>query len=434
MDSILLEDNPHWIKNSSEVYNEYAYREKLETALSFLSPREIIAIIGARRVGKSSLTKLMIKSLLKEVDPKNIFFINLEKTAFIPYKNNPNYLVKIYDAYLKLANPNLDEKIYFFIDEIQIFDSWEVFVKSKYESSNIKFIITGSNASLLASSYATMLTGRVLKLELSSFNFREFLTYKNIEHYSILTIVKNRIEIERAVDEYLKWGGYYSVFSNSNEQVKRSLLKNIAEDIILKDIVPRYSIKNSKEIRDLFFYVVSNATVSLNISKLAKKIAIDAKSVKEYIGYFQDNFLIQTIPQYHHKLTQQLKSTKKLYLTDNGFLNLGVNRSKEQGAMLENMVFTALNQEGLTYLLDTKECDFYLDGELLQVSYDVEDEQTKKREFEGLRFFADKLDKKRGKLVTYDRDEVVEYKGIEIEVVPLGKFLIKTSHILKPFR
>jgi predicted AAA+ superfamily ATPase len=73
MDSILLEDNPHWIKNSSEVYNEYAYREKLETALSFLSPREIIVIIGARRVGKSSLTKLMIKSLLKEVDPKNIF-------------------------------------------------------------------------------------------------------------------------------------------------------------------------------------------------------------------------------------------------------------------------------------------------------------------------------------------------------------------------
>ncbi|SHO80333.1 hypothetical protein MNB_SV-15-659 [hydrothermal vent metagenome] len=424
MDSTLLEDNPHWIKDANEVYNEYAHREKLDKALSYLNAREIIAIIGARRVGKSSLAKLIIKSLLKEVNPKNIFFINLEKIAFIPYKNEPSYLNKIYDAYLKLANPNKNEKIYFFIDEIQIFNSWEVFIKSKYESSNIKFIITGSNTSLLASSYATLLTGRVLKLELSSFNFREFLAYKKIEYNTPLEIAQNRIEIQRAVDEYLKWGGYYSIFSNSDEQLKRDILKNIAEDIILKDIVPRYSIKNSEAIRDLFFYVVSNATTSLNISKLAKKIGIDAKSVKEYIGYFQDNFLIKTIPNYHNKLTQQIKSTKKLYITDNGFLNLGVKRTKNSGTMLENMVFTALNQEGLTYLLDSKDCDFYLDGKLFQVSYDIEDESTKKREFEGLRYFAKKLGKHNGLLITYDTSQIIDYKDIEVEIMRLDEFLI----------
>jgi len=424
MDSILLEDNPHWLKSSNEVYTNYTQREMLPLALAYLNTREIVAIIGARRVGKSSLTKLMIKVLLEEVNPKNIFFINLEKPSFIPYKNDPTYLDKIYDAYLKLANPNRDEKIYFFIDEIQIFDSWEVFIKSKYESSNIKFVITGSNASLLASSYATLLTGRVLKLELSSFNFREFLTYKNITHGSALEVAQNNIEIKQALDEYLKWGGYYSVFSNESEAVKLGLLKNIAEDIILKDIVPRYSIKNSQAIRDLFFYVVSNATTQLNYSRLAKKIGIDAKSIKEYIGYFQDNFLVQTIPNYHTKLTEQIKSTKKIYLTDNGFLNLGVKRTKDRGAILENMVFTALNKEKLIYLLSSKECDFYLDGKLYQVSYEIEDEQTQKREFEGLRYFAEKFGKNKGCLVTYDRDEVVEYKGIGIEVIGLGKFLL----------
>jgi len=424
MDSILLEDNPHWIKKANEVYNNYANRERLDTALAYLSAKEIIAIIGARRVGKSSLSKLMIKSLLQEVNSKNIFFINLEKPSFIPYKNDPSYLEKIYDAYLKLANPNMNEKIYFFIDEIQIFDSWEVFIKSKYENSNIKFIITGSNASLLASSYATLLTGRVLKLELSSFNFREFLSYKEIAYSSPLDIAQNKIKIKRALDEYLKWGGYYSVFSNSNEQVKMGILKNIAEDIILKDIVPRYSIRNSEAIRDLFFYVVSNATTQLNYAKLGKKIGIDAKMIKEYIGYFQDNFLVKTIPNYHHKLTQQLKSTKKLYITDNGFLNLGVKRSKDQGAMLENMVFTALNHEKLTYLLDAKECDFYLNAKLYQVSYDIEDEKTQKRELEGLRFFADKLGKDRGIIVTYDSNEVLDYKGVEIEVFSVDSFLL----------
>ncbi len=424
MDSILLEDNPHWLKSADEVYQNYTNREMLPTALDYLSAKEIVAIIGARRVGKSSLTKLMIKALLKEVNSKNIFFINLEKPSFIPYKNDPTYLDKIYDAYLKLANPNRDEKIYFFIDEIQIFDSWEVFIKSKYENANIKFIITGSNASLLASSYATLLTGRVLKLELSSFNFREFLSYKEIEHSSALEMAQNRIAIKQALDEYLKWGGYYSVFSNQSEVVKLGLLKNIAEDIILKDIVPRYSIKNSQAIRDLFFYVVSNATTQLNYSRLAKKIGIDAKSIKEYIGHFQDNFLIQTIPNYHTKLTEQIKSVKKLYLTDNGFLNLGVKRTSERGSILENMVFTALNQGKLTYLLDGKECDFYVDGELYQVSYDIEDERTKKREFEGLKYFAEKLGKERGYLVTYDRDEVVKYKGIEVEVLSLDRFLL----------
>lgn len=424
MDSILLEDNPHWVKKADEVYNDYVYRESLEKALAYLSAKEVLAIIGARRVGKSSLTKLMIKSLLQDVNAKNIFFINLEKPSFIPYKNDSAYLETIYEAYLKLVNPNLDEKIYFFIDEIQIFDSWEVFIKSKYESSNIKFIITGSNASLLASSYATLLTGRVLKLELSSFNFREFLNYKQIEYSNALKIAQNRIEIKRAMDEYLKWGGYYSVFSNSDEQVKVGLLKNIAEDIILKDIVPRYSIQNSEAIRDLFFYVVSNATTQLNYSRLGKKLGIDGKTIKEYIGYFQDNFLVKTIPNYHTKLTQQIKSVKKLYVTDNGFLNLGVKRSEDRGAMLENMVFTALNQDKLSYLLDGKECDFYLNGMIYQVSYDIEEDKTRKRELEGLKFFADKLGKKKGVVVTYDVNEVLEYKGVGVEVVGVDEFLI----------
>ena len=113
-------------------------------------------------------------------------------------------------------------------------------------------------------------------------------------------------------DEYLKWGGYYNVISVNDVMIKKETLKNIAEDIILKDIVPRYNIKNSSAIKDLFYYVVSNATTVLNYSTLAKKINIDAKMIKEYIGYFEDNFLIATIPVYHTKLTEQIKSAKKL--------------------------------------------------------------------------------------------------------------------------
>jgi len=421
MEPILLEDNQHWIK--SDAYDNFTSRDILQKALSFLDTKQILALIGARRVGKSTLAKLMIKELLHSVEAKNIFFINLEKPEFIPFKSDASYLGTIYDSYLKIANPNLDEKIYFFIDEIQIFSNWEVFVKSKYENSNIKFIITGSNSSLLTSNYATVLTGRVLKLQINSFSFLELLDYKQIKHGTTLEQVANRIEISRVKDEYLKWGGYYNVISVEDEMMKKEILKNIAEDIILKDIVPRYKIKNSLAIKDLFYYVVSNATTSLNYTTLAKKLDIDAKSIKEYIGYFEDNFLVSTISAYHSKLTQQIKSSKKLYINDNGFLNLGVSRSANHGTYLENMVFIILSQNSdeITYLKDIYEIDFKTKNTLYQVSYDISEEKTRKRELNAFEYFNSE-NKAKNILITYDTNDDVE----NINIVSIEKFIFNT--------
>ncbi|MBL1244675.1 MAG: ATP-binding protein [Sulfurimonas sp.] len=423
MEPIILEDNPHWL--NSEVYNSFQRREVLEKAISLLHTKEVLAIIGARRVGKSTVAKLLINELLKDVDAKNIFFINLEKPDFIPYKKDASYLNKLYDAYLKLANPDTKKKIYFFIDEIQIFQNWEVFVKSKYENSNVKFIITGSNSSLLTSNYSTVLTGRVFKLQVHSFSFVEFLKYKKIPYLSSLEQVANKIDISRAKDEYLKWGGYYSVISNSDESIKKEYLKNVAEDIILKDIVPRYNIKNSAAIKDLYFYVISNATTSLNYSTLAKKIGIDAKMIKEYIGHFEDNFLITTVSAYHNKLTQQIKSTKKIYSNDNGFLNLGINRNKNSGNILENMVFTIFNQKGkeITYVKDNYEIDFCVDNdELYQVSYDISEAKTKSRELNAFKHLNPQNHKK-NILITYDTNE----ENDSVKIISLEKFIFECT-------
>jgi len=421
MDSILLEDNQHWINPTA--YEHYVSRDVLQKALSFLDTKHIIALIGARRVGKSTIAKLMIKELLKTVQSKNIFFINLEKPEFIPFKNDVVYLSKIYDEYLKFMNPNLKEIIYFFIDEVQIFANWEIFVKSKYENSNIKFIITGSNSSLLTSNYATVLTGRVLKLQIYSFSFLEFLRYKNIPYQTKIEQVSNKVDISRAKDEYLKWGGYFNVMATNDEMIKKEILKNIAEDIILKDIVPRYKIKNSSAIKDLFYYVVSNATTILNYTTLAKKINIDAKSIKEYIGYFEDNFLISTLSNHHTKLTEQIKSAKKLYLSDNGFLNLGISRSFNNGIRLENMMFTILaqNNESITYIREKVEIDFFVeDSGYFQVAYEINDESTRQREFKSFEYFNREKHLK-NILITYDRNEQKD----DVLVLSLEKFIFE---------
>lgn len=418
MESILLEDNKHW--NNKNAYDNFINREILNKAISYLNTKQIIALIGARRVGKSTLAKLMIKELLKTVDAKNIFFINLEKPEFIPYKKDASYLGEIFDAYLKLINPDKSQKIYFFIDEIQIFQNWEVFVKSKYENSNIKFIITGSNSSLLTSDFATVLTGRVLKLFVHSFSFSEFLDFKNITYSSRLEQITNRIEISRAKDEYLKWGGYYDVISVDDELIKKDTLKNIAEDIIFKDIVPRYSIKNSSQIKDLFYYVVSNATTILNYSTLSKKIGIDAKTIKEYINYFEDNFLIYTISSYHTKITEQIKSAKKLYISDNGFLNLGINRNFNNGAILENKVFIILNKiyNEVTYVKENYEIDFRSEDTLFQVSYKMDDEKTKQRELRVFESF-DIENSYKHKVITYDESTILQ----NVQIVKFEDFV-----------
>jgi len=204
-------------------------------------------------------------------------------------------------------------------------------------------------------------------------------------------------------------------------------IKNTAIDIMKNGamagiyFVRKCLIKNSTAIKDMFYYVVSNATTIVNYSSLAKKLNIDSKTVKEYIGYFEDNFLISTISNYHNKLAQQIKSAKKLYLNDNGFLNLGVNRTENRGSYLENLVFNALyaSDDKLTYLKDVYECDFYTQNRLYQVSYNIEDEKTKKRELNGFNSFKFNNDTK-SILITYDTNEVID----DVEIISVDKFML----------
>ncbi len=247
------------------------------------------------------------------------------------------------------------------------------------------------------------------------------LRYKNIDISSRLNIVKNKIEIKRAFDEYLKWGGYFSVISNNNEELKKELLKNIAEDIILKDIAPRYNIKNSQQLRDMFYYLATNASNILNYSSLSKKLNIDAKSIKEYIMYFEDNFLITSICKYHHKASEQIKSAKKIYLNDNGFLNLSMDLKQNLGMRLENLVFNTLyiNDENLMYIKDNYEIDFYSKNTIFQVSYDMRNEKTRKRELNAFSHFRFNEHTK-ARLLTYDIDEIMD----DVEVLSYISYVL----------
>jgi uncharacterized protein len=416
MKNVLVSQNPHW----NNVLTEYVIREKMKQLIDYLPLRQIITISGIRRCGKSSLVKQTITHLIKSgVDPLNILFVNLEQPFFLEYKHDANYLNTIYEEYLKIADPQ--GRVYVLFDEIQFFENWQVFIKSRYENSDIKFIITGSNSSLLSEDLNTLLSGRALNIHLDTFSFKEFLNYKGIKHRSEIEKATNKIDIARALDEYLKWGGFYEVFDVESEFIKEELLISYAKNIIYQDIVPRYKIRNSEILERLFFYFLSNSTRLINYTTLSKVFEISDKTIKEYISHFEEVFLLKRIDKYHTKLKERNRSFKKIYVRDNGFLQIAPKHSKDLGQSLENIVYNTLlaKNRDVYYLRNKYEVDFYSEQILYQVAYDISSDKTKKRELNAFNHFENIKDNTR-KLITYETNELIG----DVEVISIDQFLL----------
>jgi predicted AAA+ superfamily ATPase len=146
-ENVIVEQNQHW---SGELYDQGVCRSYFPKLLEYLSTGMVVSIIGVRRAGKSTLLKQTINYLIaQKIPPKNILFLNLEHPYFSSFNKDVHYLQKIYEDYLKIANPS--DKIYILLDEVQFFQEWPIFVKSLYEQKKVQFILTGSNSTLLSS-------------------------------------------------------------------------------------------------------------------------------------------------------------------------------------------------------------------------------------------------------------------------------------------
>ena len=416
MKNILIEQNPHWTGNRSK----FVQRDKLEKLIAYLPLRQIITITGIRRCGKSTLAKLAINHLIDTgVAPKNILYVNLEQPSFLEVRHDPSYLQTIYDTYLQVADPK--GKTYVIFDEIQFFENWQVFIKSQYEVSDIKFIVTGSNSSMLSNELNTILSGRSLNIHLETFSFSEYLKFKDIAFATEIDKASNRIAVARARDEYLQWGGFYEVFTVDDPIIKKDILTSYAKNILYQDIIPRYGLRNAEAIERLFFYLLSNVTGVLNYTALANPFGLNKTTVEEDIRYFEDVFLRQRIDKFHNKPKERIKSSKKVYALDNGFLQIAPKHSEDLGKSLENAVFIKLNQncEHLNYLKDIYEVDFYTDEALYQVAYSIDDEKTRKRELRSFGYFP-QSEHKPCRLVTLENAQTEE----DVEMINITQLLL----------
>lgn len=425
-----------------EILEEYNFwRRELDTGIRrdslltelkrLLRINEIVVVSGVRRSGKSTLCLQLCKSLIENgVRKEDILIVNFEDPRF---RNlNLEILNKIYEVYITELNPSKEHYIVF--DEVQAIEGWEKFVRYLHENKKTHVLVTGSSSKLLGSEYATVLAGRHVDMEISPLSFSEFLLFRGIHIKNNLDMIANRHKIKRHLSEYMKWGGFPKVILTEREQDKKELLLTYFRDIMIKDVVSRYKIKEINKLEELAKYYLSNVSSLQSFNKIKDILKLSLDTIERFSYYLSNVYLLFLVKKFSYSEKEQILNPKKIYSIDTGIRNsVGFIFSKDLGKVIENMVFNELKRthKEIYYWKDyqQKEVDFVLkDGlkvkELIQVCWDIGNMETREREIKGLIKAMKEFKLKEGLIITDDYESEETIKGKRIVYKPLWKWLL----------
>jgi uncharacterized protein len=420
MENILLLQNPHWDNKS---YQNLIHRTVLESVINRINIRQIQVLLGIRRSGKSSLFRLIINELMKKVNPAEILYVNLDDPYFSDYKNNSKWLYDLMEVSEKITGK---KPKYILLDEIQSINEWEKFIKSIYDNNLVKKIfVTGSNSSLLRGNYARLLSGRYIVNTISPFSLKELLINKGILTYK--DALKNKSYIFRTIDGMIKNGSFPEIVLSENEEIKRDILLNYYETIILKDCAFMNKLRDIKTLNDLVYHIVSNSPSLFSYNSLAKVINSNENTIKSYINILEDSYLFKVLEMFSYSVRKQIKSGKKIYCSDNGFINhIAFRFSENKGKLFENFIFTEFIKQhkgDLYFYAENYECDFIMKNNnnliAIQVCWELTAE-NRSREIKGIEETKKKFNIKKGIIVTYNQESLINES---ISVIPYWKML-----------
>lgn len=412
---IIVEQNVDFHKKEKTIE-----REKLKEINNFKDLPHVIIISGLRRAGKSTLLEQINK---KFYDDSKYSYLNFEDDKLLDFKVSD--FSKLYETFIQVDE---NQKVFFF-DEIQNLDSWEIAIRKLYEKK-IKFYITGSNALMLSKELGTKLTGRHIRLTLFPFSFKEFLKFKSYEfEKNDLYLSEKKAKLKNFFEEYMFKGGIPEYLKYGRKEI----ISQVYEDILYKDILVRYGLKEELVLKQLSKYLLSNFTSEFTYNKLKTLLGLgSSNTVKSYISYLENSYLIFTLDKFDYSLKKQIMNPKKIYVADSAFIeNVSFKFSKDIGKLLENIVFLQLKRQDLEiyYHSEKKECDFIVKEKekitmAIQVSLSLENQETRKREIDGLIDAMKTYKLKEGLILTLDEESEMNIDGFNIKVLPVWKWLL----------
>jgi len=379
---ILYSQNPWWEGKANVVPEQK--REYFNSLKEKLAEKQIIAIIGPRRVGKSVLMEQLISDLLgQKVSPKEILFAQLDEPNF---ENEKGLLVsRILDVYFKHVlgkmPRDIDNRIFVFLDEIQKAGKWSEILKSHYDRNfKIKFLVSGSSSAGLTKGSSESLVGRVSLNYILPLKFSEFLKFKgmnaDLENISLKlrAALKDSLEegnpdlfwpildkfsknlapiqqkTEALLGEYMIKGGYIELIWQNDYAKCAQYLKDLLQLVIYKDIVKVFGVRNPKNIEDLLLFLANHSAELFSESGTASKLGIKNQTVSEYMNYLEETFLISTSMLYAVNRAKQIRNPKKVFISDAGIRNMlngtysskALADAKDVGLIAETLVHSHL--------------------------------------------------------------------------------------------
>lgn len=400
-------------------------REKYLNRLVDAKDTEFIKVItGVRRSGKSTLL-LMFKNYLLEnnVKESNIIYINFESAMYDDIKDYK-------ELYNYIKNNIKDGINYILLDEVQSVIRWEKAVNSINIDFDVDVYITGSNAYLLSSELATLLSGRFVEIKMYPLSFCEYLKFNNYDN----------VNLEDKFNEYLKYGGLPAItqIKEKNDLVM-SYLTDIYNTIVKKDVIERNKIKDISLLENIIKYVASNIGSSISSNKISDYLnsnkIVDVKSnhqtIDNYLKMLENAFIIYKADRSDIKSKAILKTLGKYYLADTGIRNIILGyRNIDEGHLLENIVYLELVRRGYKVSIGKSmnyEVDFVAENintiKYYQVTRSLVNDEVKQRELRSLESIKDNYEKI---ILTMDKTINKDFNGIK--VINLIDFLLEDDN------
>ena len=428
----LADWNPWWSEGAIPQALKGIRRDASITLDSLMEQREIIVLSGVRRSGKTTLMYQAVDRLIsKGVTPENILFLNLEDPALMR-----EGLDNIFSTYRQHLLP--EGRAYIFLDEIQAVSGWEGWLKRQYDLNRpLKFIVSGSNSSLLSGEYSTYLTGRNINVPVFPLSFREFLRFskKECDPEKILLIGGEAVDsVLHSLRSYLENGGFPEPFFR-NRAYRILLLQQYFNDILYRDIVFRYRVDPHK-LSELALFLITNSGNPMTMRRLRGASGLSLDTIRSFLSYLEDAFLLRRVNAFSFSYRASLneKLPKKYYCVDTGLRNAIAHRfSEDAGRMAENAVAVELQRRGINFHYwheRNAEVDFvYLTGEgrvnAINVCYS---DKIPEREVRGLEQLTEAVKGRVEELLilSMDTTKTVETgEGHTIRVYPLWRWLLE---------
>lgn len=418
----ILADQREELENSFEG-EKIIKREVLEECKQLLTSSLIKIITGVRRAGKSVLGYQLLKD-------KNFAYVNFddERLSFLETEDLNSVLQAIYEIYGK---PD-----FIFFDEIQNVKNWELFV-NRLQRLRFNLVITGSNSRFLSKESATHITGRHFSVELYPFSFREYLDFEGFDYSREVFTTREKALLRNFLERYILSGGFPEVVQGENY---KKYLVSLYSAILTKDIISRYRVKYLRTLREFANYLISNFSRKITFNKLKNIFSLKSThTAKNYFSFIEEAYIIFQVERFSYKFKERILAPRKVYAIDCGLINAVSSAfSPDLGHLYENAVAVELmrqkslfSQEIYYWQKDYYEVDFVIKKgqkatQLIQVSYNMGDYDTKKREIKALLKASQELKCDDLLIITEDYEGEEKIKENTIKFVPLWKWLLES--------